>query len=436
MTPTYSREQQIYSLSFSTNSAFGLSWPQSDCKSGMAAMQSYVTKVSKDVLAQTTTLIGTWNSVWGPVVYAQNPTSNSVHADNTMGAYYNPSEQLLVISIAGTNSISTYGWLVQDFSVNSLVEWESITGVSYSGHIAKGTSIGLQILLSMKDDTGNTLLESLRSYIVSNTIPTGIEIAVTGHSLGGALAPTLALYLSDKKATWDPSNKAQLSTYPTAGPTPGDKDFATYYQKQIKANKIAYHSKYNTIDVVPHAWQRSDLAQIPTFYEQHIKPSSADTPNQSILGSLVTLASFIAMADKIVVVPHKNPYQQIQPSTPLQGTFDNSVDLKAIAAIAFVSALNLPKNLKDAYLPVISQFTRFVAQAATQHTTAYYPLLDIVNFMTAYKNIINNNKPKDSTVLTPDELAIKDTLKVDLNEIEVADLVLAYQQNKAPNDSE
>lgn len=430
MTPTYSKEQQIYSLSFSTNSASGLSWQQSDCKSGFLAMQAYVTKVAQDVLAQTTTLIGDWSAVWGPIVFSENPTSNAVHADNTMGLYYNKLNNLFVIAIAGTNPISTFGWFTQDFSVNTLVSWESISGVSNSGSIANGTSIGLHILLDMQDTNGNTLIETLSQYIVKNKIPAGAEIAVTGHSLGGALSPTLALYLSDTKSNWDPSDKLSISTYPTAGPTPGDKDFATYYEQQIKANKIAYNSKYNNIDVVPHAWQSTDLETIPSFYDNDIKPSSTDSPNQSILGSLVTLAAFIAMADKIVVVPHKNPYQQIQPSTALTGAFDHMTDLKIQAAIALIRAVDLPKNLKNLYLPVISQFARFVGQAATQHTTAYNSLLDIINFMTAYKTIITNNKPQNIKLLSPEELAIKEILKIDLNEIDSDDLVLAYQKNK------
>jgi hypothetical protein len=430
MTPTYSKEQQIYSLSFSANSAFGLSWQQSDCKSGMVAMQAHVTKVAQDILSQTTALIGNWSAVWGPIVYAEDPTSNSVHADNTMGLYYNALDNLFVISIAGTNSNSTFGWFTEDFSVNSLVEWESITGVFNSGHISKGTSIGLNVLLSMKDANKNTFLEALSQYLTNNTIPSGAEIAVAGHSLGGALAPTLALYLSDKKSTWDPSNKLSISTYPTAGPTPGDKDFATYYEKQIKANKIAYNSKYNAIDIVPHAWQSTDLATIPSFYDKDIKPSSTDSPNQAILGSLVTIAAFVAMADKIVVVPDKNPYQQIKPSMALQGEFDHLTDLKIIAAIALMKAVDLPKSLKNLYLPIISQFARFVGQAATQHTTAYHSLLDIINFMTAYKKIIINNKPQNIKLLAPDELAIKEILKIDLNEIDSDDLVLAYQKNK------
>lgn len=430
MTPTYSKEQQIYSLSFSTNSAFSLSWQQSDSKSGFLAMQAYVTKVAQDTLSQTTALIGNWSAVWGPIVYAADPTSNSVHADNTMGLYYNALDNLFVISIAGTNSNSAFGWFTEDFSVNSLVEWESITGILNSGHISKGTSIGLHVLLSMKDAKGNTLIESLQQYLANHTIPSCAEIAVAGHSLGGALAPTLALYLSDKKAAWDPSNKLSISTYPTAGPSPGDKDFATYYEKQIKANKIAYNSKYNAIDIVPHAWQSTDLATIPSFYDKDIKPSSTDSPNQAILGSLVTIAAFVAMADKVFFIPNKNPYQQIQPSTVLQGVFDKLTDKKVKSVISLMDAVNLPTNLHSLYLPLVSQFAHFMAQAATQHTTAYYPLLDIINFMTAYKKIIINNKPQNTKLLAPDELAIQKILKIDLNEINLDDLMLAYQKNK------
>jgi hypothetical protein len=232
--------QQIYSLSFSVNSASGLSWKQADCKSGMLAMQEYVTKVAHDVLTETTGIIGQWKPIWGPIVYANNPTSGSVHADNTMGMYYNEAENTIVIAIAGTNVNSPYGWLVEDFSVHKTVSWELITGVPSSGNVSKGTSTGLNILLNMTNATNVSVITALKNFLETNTFENNPQLAVAGHSLGGALSPTLALYLVDKRNDWDPNNTVAVGAFPTAGPTPGDEGFASYYEKQIANQNIYY----------------------------------------------------------------------------------------------------------------------------------------------------------------------------------------------------
>ncbi|MGH9905070.1 MAG: lipase family protein [Pyrinomonadaceae bacterium] len=65
-------------------------------------------------------------------------------------------------------------------------------------------------------------------------------ISVTGHSLGGALSPAVALWLSDTKAQWDPSGRSSLACLPSAGPTSGDQAFATYYMEaNLRASRRA-----------------------------------------------------------------------------------------------------------------------------------------------------------------------------------------------------
>ena len=418
MSTIFSKQQQIYSLSFSVNSAFGLSWKQSDCKSGMIEMQKYVTKVADDVVSQTASLIGNWKPVWGPIVYANDPTSNSVHADNTMGMYYNADDNLFVIAIAGTNINSPFGWITEDFSVNTMVSWESITGETNSGKIANGTSIGLHILLDMKDANGNTLIEALANFISSTTIKQGTEVAVAGHSLGGALSPTFALYLLNKKKNWDPTGLTTIGAYPTAGPTPGDKDFATYFEGLIKDKKITYLSQHNGIDVVPHAWQKEDLAEIPTIYEDNIVPPSSSNPKETLTGTISSALALNALSAKgLLGVPY-NPYTQISPSTVLNGTFDTSTDEVVVKKLKYIG-LVLPSGLRK-YADYLRNLARFAAQAATQHTSAYDDLLHISDFITIYNQILKANKPKDQIAVQPYELAVRDIANIDLSTIDLS----------------
>ena len=423
MNPSNQLLKQIYSLSFSVNSASGLSWSQNDCKSGMIEMQSYVTKVANDVLKETKGIIGDWKAIWGPIVYANDPTSTSVHADNTMGMYYNEDENTIVIGIAGTNINSPYGWFVEDFSVNKTVSWELVTGAPNSGNISNGTHIGLTILLNMTNKEDTSMLTALKNFLQDNSHLQDVQVAVAGHSLGGALSPTLALYLVDKKKDWDPESRASVGAFPTAGPTPGDEGFASYYEKQIAANKIYYLSQHNALDVVPHAWEKGDLEKIPTIYEEYIKQPSDANPAETLTGTLATVAALNALSAKNIAGIPVNRYKQISPSTTLQGSFDTTIDdiiSKKLKYIRLVLPLALGK-----YAAYLRNLVRFAAQAGTQHVTAYYSLLDVEAFMDAYKEILKNNKPSGLVIHEPYEQAVKSIAKIDLKKIDAAAMQLA-----------
>ncbi|WP_430408998.1 lipase family protein [Kordia sp.] len=423
MNPSNELLKQIYSLSFSVNSASNLSWEQTDCKSGMVKMQAYVKTVAAAVLSETTSIIGNWKAVWGPIVYANDPTSNSVHADNTMGMYYNADENVMVIGIAGTNVNSPFGWLVEDFSVHTTKSWETITGVPSSGNISHGTYVGLSILRNMKDHEGETVITALKNFLKKNPMLTGMQIAVAGHSLGGALSPTLALFLSDTKSEWDANGITSIGAFPTAGPTPGDEAFASYYEKQIAASKIYYLSQHNAIDVVPHAWQKEDLEKIPTIYEDYIKQPSDANPSETITGTLASAAALNALATKNIIGVPVNRYQQISPSTTLNGTFDTEMDDTISKKLEYIG-LVLPTALGK-YAVYLRNLARFAAQAAVQHTSEYHTLLDIVPFMTAYKKILTAHQPKDQVVLEDYEYAVKEIVKIDLKKIDEAALAIA-----------
>lgn len=85
--------------------------------------------------------------------------------------------------------------------VDDQVDWEY--GNPPSGaKISKGTSEGLTILQTMTPASGpvpdQTLAEFLASQMANHS---ELQIDVVGHSLGGALAPTLALWLAETRST-------------------------------------------------------------------------------------------------------------------------------------------------------------------------------------------------------------------------------------------
>jgi lipase (class 3) len=96
-----------------------------------------------------------------------------------------------------------------------------------------------------------------------------LDVAVTGHSKGGALAPAVALWLKDALASgrpaerWDATGRARISCHAFAGPTPGNAGFARRLDDVLGAD---HHHLRNVKDVVTHAWQADELGQIPGLY--------------------------------------------------------------------------------------------------------------------------------------------------------------------------
>ncbi|WP_343713507.1 hypothetical protein [Inquilinus sp.] len=85
---------------------------------------------------------------------------------------------------------------------------------------------------------------------------------VVGHSLGGAMATTIALYLQQQVSAGK-LPIARIQPYTFAAPTAGDATFATWFDKQFpKAVCI-----YNKYDVVPTAW--ATLASLPENWQSN-----------------------------------------------------------------------------------------------------------------------------------------------------------------------
>ena len=106
-----------------------------------------------------------------------------------------------------------------------------------------------------------TLVDFLRERARKEADP--LDIVVTGHSKGGALAPTLALWLRETRAHWDSKDRARIGFHAFAGPTPGDGAFARRVAKELNG---PCRRVVNSNDVVPHAWALADLAVLPKLY--------------------------------------------------------------------------------------------------------------------------------------------------------------------------
>lgn len=370
---TYTQLQQIYCLSFSANAAFGRSMAT------LADLQAYVTTVTTQVLTSPATqrYIGTdWVAVWGTQVYSNQPDNELVVVDNAMGLFYSPSQNLFVVAIAGTNGNSTFDWLSEDFDVRSTESWQDVLGTGgvtvpnayQNAAISTGAYTGFQILTGMQDASGNTMLQALTAYLTAEAI-TGATVAVTGHSLAGALCPVLALYMyqiqQNDALNWNAGGAVTtISVFPTAGPTPGEANFAAYYASLVSGSDgaLTYESQYNALDVVPQAWMLSSMETVPAIYDGSLSTAAAPFMGPVVLGMM---AATVETATDTAIA-----YTQVEPRTALQGTFDSLLnDGTSLIVSGYLS--NFGSSTLSTYTDQATSVACFLAQMVHQHTTAY-----------------------------------------------------------------
>ena len=238
------------------------------------------------------------------------------------------------------------------------------------------------------------MLQALSNYINVNGI-TNAQVAVAGHSLGGALSPCMALYMQtiqqDSTSNWNSSNGVTtISAWPTAGPTPGESVFAQYYAS-LTDSSFVYNSKYNIIDVVPQAWQLSDMETVPTIYDKKITPVPDNITGPLVVGAMLrTLDS------------NDNPidYTQVSPRTQLNGTFSSVVDFGAKLYVEGLVADAIPTSSSlNNYGDGLVSLARFLAQLGYQHTSGYNgeTMLNISGFAAEYSNIKSADSPTGET---------------------------------------
>jgi len=110
-----------------------------------------------------------------------------------------------------------------------------------------------------RDGAGTTLVD----FLTAEARSAALEIIVTGHSKGGALAPVLALWLVETRSLWDPAQRARIGCYAFAGPTPGNGAFGQRVGAKLDGPN---RRVVNTNDVVTHAWDKDGIASIPDLY--------------------------------------------------------------------------------------------------------------------------------------------------------------------------
>jgi len=260
--------KQISALSF-------IAYAGDKLKGKDSAVNEILQGCVSDELSRQPVLNGRYSLAWGPSVYR----FKLAELDDNMMFVANDSKEPghIVISLRGTNPTAILDWLVEDFYVTKTEAWNYSNPHNSSIRISKATSIGLTALQSLKGRV-NVLPPSevtLKEYLTRRSVNDGLhKITVTGHSLAGALAPALALWLKDTESSWSKASSGiEIHVLPIAGATPGNAEFAAYYDTRLGANTDRLH---NPFDVVPQAWYLPTMHEIDNLYVKDgykIKPS-------------------------------------------------------------------------------------------------------------------------------------------------------------------
>lgn len=175
-----------------------------------------------------------WRVVWGPALSSDQSNLVYVARNNATGQ--------LAVSIRGTDPSSWLDWL-QDLALTLVPYDQFVRSAEGSAQIACGAALGLGHILEMKD-ASNSLEAFLRAAAKDTAI------LITGHSLGGCLASALAPCV----ANWL-GRSSGISVYTFAAPSPGNQEFASYYNALFtqSGHSTAFRF-FNSLDVVPNAW--------------------------------------------------------------------------------------------------------------------------------------------------------------------------------------
>ncbi|MGL4962142.1 MAG: lipase family protein [Inquilinus sp.] len=152
---------------------------------------------------------------------------------------------------------------------------------------------------------------------------------VVGHSLGGAMATTIALFLQQRR---DALSIVNVLPYTFAAPTSGDATFAAWFDKQFP-NAVCIYNKY---DLVPNAWATLWTLPLDPLINQPFYPGLKDEPSgpgptaelTNEVGILITTVALLTSGNTYVQ-PTQQPALNAGPSPlfrPYPGTVTAPVD--------------------------------------------------------------------------------------------------------------
>ena len=215
--------------------------------------QRIATMVQAELANKSYATEGLWELAWGP----------GLTVGNMMFLARQTGTDTYALAIRGTDWKFFIDW-VEDADILNLVPFPYATTCDPNVRIARGTMDGLSDLAGMTaipptlpaggPPTAVNLLQFL-SDAASQSTRKAINVYVTGHSLGGALASVTGPWLQYLTSPWQHTGgtAVNVEVYTFAGPTAGNAGFSQYCAETFPN---AFHRVFNEFDVIPRAWQQ------------------------------------------------------------------------------------------------------------------------------------------------------------------------------------
>lgn len=180
---------------------------------------------------------GPWKLCWGPAVN-----------DGTLGYIAQGADGTYALAFRGTDVDGSISGAFQNVLADAnafMVPWLYPQQPGAPLQISAGINGALALAIGLTDPaTSVSLLDYLRGLAKASTL----DLMVTGHSLGGAIAIVATAWLNDQLSKVEPLN---FSLWPQtfAAPTMWNAAFATSF-----AQTFRYYAAVNTNDIVPMCW--------------------------------------------------------------------------------------------------------------------------------------------------------------------------------------
>lgn len=247
-----------------------------------------------------------------------------------------PSNQVAVC-LRGT-VVSSLIDVMEDLEVGTMLPFGN-------GNVGQGAMKAFTEVTAAQASDGTTLLQAVNAALKAGAT----TVYVAGHSLGGALATTVGVWLSLQKL----SATLQLVTF--AGPTAGDQGFAA----QVNGLSPAPLLFLNQYDAIPQAW--ASLSNIDGFYPYDLLNRKKHPGPQATL----EIKALVSVMEKL---PGKNVYVQPTQQAALNPDYSvwnpNDVGDRFNTTIPIFAGQVLFQHLGNTYLQLLGA-TQLPANAPT-----------------------------------------------------------------------
>lgn len=385
MSPNYDVHQQVFGLSIASNAV-------RDCQGTSEEVQKLLAENLPSLINEN---VGSgWEVVWGPAVWKHAGATPDLPPDNVWFVAKHPSLKFedgttscaYVVAIAATTgqAIESYDWKYEDFAVGTTVNFDD--WVDGPGGITTPPEPAWKISIKSRTLIANGTAQAV--YTLANTLPTGTgqssladwlkaleppvgsKLIFTGHSLGGALSPTLAVTLS-KAGYLRQFGQSCTLVYPTAGASPGNEKFASLFKATFppigKAGtyRVWNQNIVNNLDVVPHGWCTSESQDLNLHVINTIYGKPTSFKFQLLLWVAVEKLCWLADGAWIIYQPiSHNVFPGVMPSATPEDLAHFMADIEA--------------QHMDAYYKFILGTTDVpppLCPATKEHRYASYPVI-------------------------------------------------------------